>query len=130
MFPILANIPVDAIQLFGFLGSAGAVLWIINQFKGAFGANPPLHKAYASKDDLTQVHGRIKREREETDKAVARLEAEQRLLRGKLDEDLEGLRDQIAQNNKDGEQRVTGLRTALDEQTKLIISVIRKEGQS
>lgn len=51
---LAAQIPVDAMQLFGFLGSLGALLWLWNQGKQALGVNPPNHERFVAKPDYVR----------------------------------------------------------------------------
>lgn len=116
-----------ALDIAAVLGVVAFLLLIYNQFKAAFGVNPPLHKSYASKDDLTQVHGRIKRERDEINIAIAKIEAAAAAAAHRVDGELHAIRDSIDAVGTAGEARVQRLEDKLDEQTKLIISVIRTE---
>lgn len=115
-------------ELAAFVGVAAFLLVIYNQAKAAFGSNPPLHKAYASKEELVQVHGRIKREREEINLALAKIEASAAAAALRVDGELRSIRESIDEGQQAGEARVQRLEDKLDEQTKLIISVIRTEG--
>lgn len=80
----------------------------------------------ATKAQLTEVHGRIKRERQEIDAHFTRIEATHLASSQRIDNELLAIRDSIQESRDAGEQRVNGLRDKLDEQTKLIISVIRE----
>lgn len=53
------------------------------------------HAKYVSDEELTQVHGRIKRERDEIEKQLEALRAEDRRLREKLDGEISDLQDRI-----------------------------------
>lgn len=127
MLPLAQTLP-PAQDLAAFFGVAAFLLIIYNQAKSAFGINPPLHKSYASKDELHEVHGRIKRERAEINQAMAKIEAAALASNCRLDDELSAIREQIVDNNRAGEARMETLRTQIADQTKLIISVIRREG--
>ena len=85
---------------------------------------------FATKAQLTEVHGRIGRERREIDSHFARIEAAQLAAGQRLDAELVAIRESIQESREAGEARVEKLRDAMDEQTKLIISVIREGNHS
>jgi hypothetical protein len=91
-------------------------------------SNPPLHERFASREELRQAHGRMNREREEAAARFARIEAEAAAAGQRTDAELHAIRESIEESAAAGEARVERLREKMDEQTNLIISVIRKEG--
>lgn len=84
------------------------------------------HDEWATKAQLTEVHGRIKRERAEIDAHFARVEAAAAEAARRIDGELHLIREEIQESREAGEARVEKLRDAMGEQTKLIISVIRE----
>lgn len=50
---------------------------------------------YATDEEMTNVHGRIKRERLELDKQIEELKAEDRRLREKLEHEIDNLQERI-----------------------------------
>lgn len=51
--------------------------------------------AYATKEELTQAHGRIKREREEVDAHLARMAAEMVRMREKMEEQVDDIQERV-----------------------------------
>lgn len=64
---------------------------------------------FATKAQLTEVHGRIKRERAEIDAAINNVRAEYRETSQRIDAELAALREQLAENNAAGEARAEKL---------------------
>lgn len=62
-----------------------------------FGHQPPLHKEYATKKELTEVHGRIKRERDEVNKMVETLQSAVSGISRELDSQTSELNKRIDQ---------------------------------
>ena len=83
---------------------------------------------FATKAQLTEVHGRIKRERGEIDAHFARVEQAALEATRRVDHELHAIRESIEDGQRAGEARVETLREKIDDQTKLIISVIREGG--
>lgn len=60
---LIAQIPVDGLQLFGWLGCAGAVLWILNlgrSFMAGFKETPPPNETYVRKEQFKDQQDRLK----------------------------------------------------------------------
>lgn len=64
---------------------------------------------FATQQQLTEVHGRIKRERAEIDAAINNVRAEYRETSQRIDAELLALRHQLAANNEAGEARAEKL---------------------
>lgn len=125
--PWLANLMYLALTGAAIMG--GLAAWKSYRTKEAETPQPFMVKPVeelATKAQLTEVHGRIKRERQEIDAHFARIEATQLASAQRIDNELLAIRDSIQESRDAGEQRVNGLRDKLDEQTRLIISVIRE----
>lgn len=105
MTPILAEAAPDSLkqwlEVFAWLVALVAGLtWIWSMVRPAKDNLPqPLevkpHAAVASKAEIDQLHGRIKREREELDHQLQELRAENRMLRDKLDNEINELQMRI-----------------------------------
>lgn len=88
---------------FYLVGFFTAVVVLVKQFTGKseeVRVTPsPLevkeHPTMANRTEIDQLHGRIKREREEIEGKLTRLEAEDKELRRKLDEEISALNDRI-----------------------------------
>ena len=81
-------IPVEANQLFYFLGSLGAMLWIFNQGRSAFGKKEPLQRLvslvepFASKEELK---GMEEKREQQFLKLEVKLEDGQRRIHERID---------------------------------------------
>jgi len=111
MTPLLADTTPDAMQLAswlsvlfylgGFCCTVLGGLWALKEIRKPANAGLPqplevkAHAAIASKSEIDQLHGRIKREREELDAQMHELRAENRLMREKLDNEINALQDRI-----------------------------------
>jgi hypothetical protein len=84
-----------ASQLGAAIGILLLGLSVIIAWRKVFGAEPPLHKEYATKSELREVHGRIKREREEIDRAFAQQRTDVKGLTDKLDDQTNELNKRI-----------------------------------
>lgn len=82
-------------QLATFLAILFFIAALVIAIRQAFGNNPPLHKEYATKNELREIHGRIKREREEINAAIKAQADDARGLRDKLDEQTHELNKRI-----------------------------------
>jgi hypothetical protein len=69
---------------------------------------------FATQQQLTEVHGRIKRERLEIDKAIADVRTEYRDTSERIDAELRALREQLAGNNEAGEARAEKLHNRIN----------------
>lgn len=69
---------------------------------------------WATQQQLTEVHGRIKRERGEIDAAIAAVRAEYRDTSQRIDAELGALREQLAANNDAGEHRAEKLHNRIN----------------
>jgi len=72
------------------------------------------HEEFATKAQLTEVHGRIKRERGELDAAIAAAEIRQRDANARLDAELTAMREQLASNNDNGNERAEKLHNRIN----------------
>ena len=72
------------------------------------------HEEFATKAQLTEVHGRIKRERGELDAAIAAGEARQSAALARVDAELHGVRAQLAANNEAGDDRAEKLHNRIN----------------
>ena len=85
----------------GFICTVLGGLWALKEIRKPTAPATPqpfevkAHTAAASKSEIDQLHGRIKREREELDAQLHELRAENRLLREKLDDEISALQDRI-----------------------------------
>ena len=118
MLPLLAQSapPAEALKewliVFGFLIGIGVGVKKLFFDKKAETPQPLVVKAsdqWASKSELDQVHGRIKRERAEIDAAINNVRAEYRETSQRIDAELAALREQLAENNAAGEARAEKL---------------------
>lgn len=131
MIPVLAQLSsAMAEPLVQWLVGASAAAFLLNQgldlWKKHFRENPTPSNTYATKEQLKEAHGRIGRERNEINVAIAKIEAAQAAASIRVDAELRAIRMQIEESREAGEARVEKLRGALDDQTKLIIDVIRE----
>lgn len=131
MIPVLAQLSSAMAQpLVQWLVGASAAAFLLNQgldlWKKHFRENPAPSDTYATKEQLREAHGRIGRERNEINVAIAKIEAAQAAASIRVDGELQAIRVQIEESRQAAEARVEKLRTALDDQTKLIIDVIRE----
>lgn len=69
---------------------------------------------WATHQQLTEVHGRIKRERGEIDAAIAAVRAEYRDTSQRIDAELVAVRQQLAANDKAGEARAEKLHNRIN----------------
>lgn len=91
------------VAFFWLVGGLGAVLGCMVAMKNlrtpAATTPQPLevkaHMMVASKTEIDQLHGRIKREREELDREITALRQEDKALREKLDKEINSLQDRI-----------------------------------
>lgn len=129
--PWLANLTYVAVTVAAIVG--GLAAWKSYRAKDPETPQPFTVKQaeeFVTKAQLTEVHGRIGRERREIDAHFARIEAAQLAAGQRLDAELVAIRESIQESREAGEARVEKLRDAMDEQTKLIISVIREGNHS
>ena len=132
MLPLAQTLP-PAADLYAFTGCVVFCLAVAVAVKKLFfekAAPQPFvvkpHEDAVTKNQLTEVHGRISRERKELDLALARIEAAHAAATQRLDGELRGIRDEIKESRDAGEVRMEKLRASLDDQTRLIIEVIRE----
>jgi len=113
MLPIAQLSPDQIAPLVQWLVGASAAAFLLNQglslWKDHFRESPIPADTYATLAQLKEAHGRIGRERSEINTALAKIEAAQAAATIRLDAELCSLRDQLAQNNADGEARATKL---------------------
>lgn len=85
--------------LFWLAGGLFAVVKVYKELTGKGGVPTPLsvakHEKFVSEEALLQVHGRIKRERDEINASLAALREEDRRLREKLDEEIGDLQTRV-----------------------------------
>ena len=95
---ILAQSATDftAGQLGAFVGILLLILGVVIAWRQVFSANPPLHKEYATKTDMRDAHGRMKREREEVDAEILRVENEFKARMLRSEERIGATRETIA----------------------------------
>lgn len=135
---LLAQSAPDAAALKSFLevffylaGSATALLvgWKKLKEKPAAELPSPLvvkgHVDFATREELRQAHGRMNREKAESDARFARIEADATAAAEHLDTVVEGLRDQLASNNTAGEARVVALHNRINAIPGEIINLLR-----
>jgi len=105
---LLAQAAPDSIKswleaFFWLIAGLGGVLGCLVALKNLRAKDPttpqPLvvqeHAVVVTQAQLDQVHGRIKRERMEMDEKIAELKAEDKILREKLDNEIENLQDRV-----------------------------------
>ncbi|MBA4136754.1 MAG: hypothetical protein C0518_05505 [Opitutus sp.] len=100
MLPLLAQLSAQAIPSFiVFVVGGSATLFLINQaltfYKSHMKEQPTPATTYATKDEAKNLHGRIAREREEINRELTRIDAEQKALRNTLDLEIKDLNRRI-----------------------------------
>ncbi|MBC8009961.1 MAG: hypothetical protein H7067_07680 [Burkholderiales bacterium] len=110
----LAQISADQLgPLVPWLVGASAMLFLANQaltfWKEHMREKPIPGETYATLTQIKEVHGRIKRERDEINIALAKIEAAQAASAIRLDAELNAIREQLAANNEAGEERAAKL---------------------
>ncbi len=132
MLPLLlAQLSPDMIPpLVQWVIGASAAVFLLNQaldfYKSHIREQPTPSDTYATKKELAEAHGRMKREKGEADAKFAALAAEDIRLREKLDDEIAAIQQQLVANNTAAELRVGKLNDKLDT---LIIGLGRVEGE-
>lgn len=109
------------LEVFAWLaGLIACVMWIWTMARPAKDGVPqPLevkkHGGVATADDLREVHGRIKREREEIDKDIDNLRDEMRASAEKLDRAVNSMRLEIKADNHGLHERINEVLSAVSE---------------
>lgn len=100
MFPLLAQLSTENIpSLITVLVGGSAAIFLINQvltfYKTHMKEQPTPANTYATKEEMKHTHGRIGREREEVNLALAALREEQKAMRLVLDTEIKDLNRRI-----------------------------------
>lgn len=85
---LLAQIPVDGMTLFGWLGSAGAVLFLLNQggrFMDRFKETPPPNDTYVRKEQFKDQQKRIQDIGDDVNRLRLELQKQSEELRHRMD---------------------------------------------
>ncbi len=123
---LLAQLPVEPFQVFGFLAAGGALLWIYNEGRRAFSHTPPLHKEYVTKSDAEALKAEVDKidaERRTSvanlhaklDAQVAALRCEIRCEMGEIRSDMGEMRKEMKADNLAVHNRITEVLGALRE---------------
>ncbi|MBC8010058.1 MAG: hypothetical protein H7067_08175 [Burkholderiales bacterium] len=116
----LAQISADQLgPLVPWLVGASAMLFLANQaltfWKEHMREKPIPGETYATKDQMREVHGRIKRERDEINRDIAAAAATAAAVRERLDAALGEMSDKLDTNNEAGREREGRINGRIDD---------------
>jgi hypothetical protein len=128
---VLAQLSADLVPpLVQWVVGASAAVFLLNQaldfYKTHMREQPSPPDTYATKKELAEAHGRMKREKAETDAKLSALHDEDIRLREKLDDEIAAIQQQLIANNTAAEVRVGKLNDKLDT---VILGLGRVEGE-
>ncbi len=125
MFHLLASLPPpESAASLGWLMISGASLALaVNQIWSVvdrFKSDPPLHLHYATKKEMQEVHGRIKREREEINRDLAELKLSNAAAR-------EEVRDLFEKLDEKRTTSIGGLHQAVDDASRELRNELKND---